>query len=146
MRDRVEVSQGKFVLNCVDVVRSGRNHLVIRADCHSKYPELVYGGGTDERPAVIIIPGDHSLRLDDGTDQATMITLPRRCRDWEFAADAGRYTVTIAAWRRKRRWRTVWVSATMAYLRHSATHEPAPDGTRSQRRGLLATGSAYATN
>jgi hypothetical protein len=102
VRDRdIAVSNGTFVINDVDVVRSTGNLLVLECDCRSKYPDSFAYSGTE----VLVFPGEHTLHPDETSSEATVIRLPRRCEDWVVVATGARYTIRIVAYSHSRRFR-----------------------------------------
>lgn len=111
MKPDISVRPGRFRIGSVDVIRATKSLLVLEADCNSKYPGdcQVWSAFGDHGPEVIIWPGERSLRLDEGTDEQTVITLPAYADDWVILAEGTRYTVRIVAYdpggRRRPAWR-----------------------------------------
>lgn len=92
----IEVIQGQFVINTVDVVHRSANLLVLEVDTHSKYPSTI---NSDNR--VFIFTHERSLKVDKTTNIITNIVLPHVTEDngWHIMVTDGRYSVQIVAYR-----------------------------------------------
>lgn len=91
-RMRTSPEQVHIVLQHPDV-------MIFEIDLSSKYPgEFTYVSYEDVQ-RVIIHPGDHSIKLDDGAVLDTEFIL-RGAQDWTLIAEGSRYTVRIAAYKR----------------------------------------------
>ena len=92
------VTQGRFVIDGIDEIPRSDHTRGYVVDCRSKYPDVVVGGGLDDRVIdVMILPGGRSLHLDGETDVPTglAIRVPDGWENWKVVADGGRYTVTV---------------------------------------------------
>jgi hypothetical protein len=95
----IEVVQGRFRIQSVDVIADRKDLLILSVDCHSKYPGMfVYGNRrvlihSDDQAEY---PEERSMHLDPMGSE-TCITLPEKCAGWNIIAEGERYTVTIVA-------------------------------------------------
>lgn len=104
---KIEVTQGKFRINSVDVIKRGWGILILSVDCHSKYPgDFAWGGSS-----ILVMPGERSLHLDETAEILTLIDLPDKYKDWDFVVTGSRYTITIVAYKHRRRlgWKLAWL-------------------------------------
>lgn len=105
----IKVEQGTFRVSSVYVMYATKNLLVVEVNCHSKYPAgCGVASGGEQGPEVSIWVDERSIKLDDSTDQLTVITLPRYADDWTILTEARKYTVRIAAYNRSHQMHQVW--------------------------------------
>lgn len=107
----IQVLPGQIQVNDVWAVASGRGHLILEADCTSKYPAAAtVGAEGGAGPSVFLIATEETLRAT-GHPAATQIILPARTAGWPVMVDVDRYAVRIAAWRPVIRLEWLWACA-----------------------------------
>lgn len=93
---RVQVSQIVQVIDQPDVK-------VFEVDLASKYPGDLSDTADERSVSVMILPDEHTLRLDESADGVTEIVFPVECSfAWTVIANGSKGTVRICLYRRPR--------------------------------------------
>ena len=107
----IQVIPGQVRVNDVWAISSGRGHLVLEADCATKYPDASLTGTEGNGvPLVFLIVAAETLHAAAENPATTQIILPARTAGWAVMAEAARYTVRIAAWKHSPRGMPLWLA------------------------------------
>jgi hypothetical protein len=100
--DGLSLDPGKARVNVINILHDTPEFMVIEIDMNSKYvwPAVAFGDTDNGASEIWFMTDAHSLHLDESTEKQTMLLMPERTAGWDVMADAGRYTIRIAAWRR----------------------------------------------
>jgi hypothetical protein len=98
----LQLDGGRARVNTIDVHHDTPEFMAIEIDMLSKYiqPVISWGNG-GEKTEIILMAFENALYLDETTQLPTVLHLPVRNEQWEVVATGGRYTIQIAAWKRR---------------------------------------------